>query len=55
MFLTNLLAGEQVHVLFTTEQLVGDGKPTAAKLFRVPDGLYVNLEMIRQGYSHLDA
>ncbi len=50
-FLTNLLKGERVHV----SRLSSDaGKITSVKLFRVPDGLYVNLELIRQGYTRLD-
>ena len=50
-FLTNLLKGERVYV----SRLSSDaGKITSVKLFRVPDGLYVNLELIRQGYSQLD-
>lgn len=53
LFLTNLLAGEKVHVLSPPGPIAGTEMPTTARLFRVPDGLYVNLEMIRQGYSHL--
>ena len=50
-FLTNLLKGERVYV----SKLSSDaGKITSVKLFRVPDGLYVNLELIRQGYTRLD-
>lgn len=29
----------------------GDSPPTLAYLFRAPDGLFVNLELVRQGYA----
>ena len=52
-FLTNLLTGESVYLEY--EQ----GSPsldkyglTLAYLYRVPDGLFVNLEIVRQGYGH---
>ena len=51
-FLENLLAGESVYVEFA------DNNPTPdrfgclpAYLYRAPDGLFVNLELIRQGYA----
>ena len=52
-FTTNLLKGEKVY-------LVGEPLPgaldrygrTLAYVYRVPDGLFVNAEIIRQGYGH---
>lgn len=52
-FLSNLLAGEKVFVLETQARTAAHGKLSAAKLFRVPDGLYVNLELVRQGYAQM--
>ncbi len=50
-FLANLLSGERVYVLGTNS---GTAELSLVKLFRVPDGLYVNLELVRQGYSRMD-
>ena len=47
-FLSNLLSGERVFVLRGPRQRQGLQE---VKLFREPDGLYVNLEVVRQGYS----
>ncbi len=52
-FTTNLLKGEKVY-------LVGEPLPgaldrygrTLAYVYRAPDGLFVNAEIIRQGYGH---
>ena len=52
-FTTNLLKGEKVY-------LVGEPLPgaldrygrTLAYIYRAPDGLFVNAEIIRQGYGH---
>lgn len=53
LFLTNLLQGETVYLQH------GAGGPakdqfgrTLAYLYRVPDGLFINLEIVRQGYGH---
>ncbi len=50
-FLGNLLGGERVYVLGARS---GAAELSPVKVFRVPDGLYVNLELIRQGYSRMD-
>ena len=50
-FLVNLLSGERVYVLGLRS---GTAELSSVKLFRVPDGLYVNLELVRQGYSRMD-
>ncbi len=53
MFLDNLLKGEEVNLLFEQGVMTKDkyGR-TLAYLFRCPDGLFVNLEIVRQGYGH---
>jgi micrococcal nuclease len=51
-FLENLLKGEFVY--FGQDAQVADedeGGTTLAYLYRAPDGLLVNLEMVRQGYA----
>ena len=52
-FLSNLLAGEKVVILETRRNVAEAESLDAVKLFRAPDGLYVNLEMVRQGYVNL--
>ena len=51
LFLKNLLRGESVHAVYGQERVDQYGR-TLAYLYRVPDGLFVNLEIIRQGYGH---
>ena len=50
-FLVNLLKGERVYVLYDRSPEDRDefGR-TLAYLHRAPDGLFVNLEIVRQGY-----
>jgi len=52
-FLANLLKGEEVYIEFDEES---DGVDKYGRLllylYRAPDGLFVNLEIIRQGYGH---
>jgi micrococcal nuclease len=50
-FLSNLLSGERVYIIF-------DGEPKKDKygsyhglVYRAPDGMFVNLELVRQGYA----
>ena len=52
MFLTNLLMGESVYVQHDPGQPSRDvyGRPLVY-LFRAPEGLFVNLEVVRQGYG----
>jgi endonuclease YncB( thermonuclease family) len=51
-FLGNLLAGEAVFVEFADSNPAVDRFGCVpAYLFRVPDGLFVNLELVRQGYA----
>ena len=48
-FLHNLLLGESVYLHFE-----GDS-PEQAYLYRAPDELFVNLEVVRQGYAQVNA
>ncbi len=52
-FTTNLLKGERVYLLSEGDSIERDryGR-ILAYLFRYPDGLFVNLEIIRQGYGN---
>ncbi len=52
-FLTNLLKGEKVYLLPVKDQFHMDefGR-IIAYVYRAPDGLFVNAEIIRQGYGH---
>jgi micrococcal nuclease len=52
-FLQNLLIGESVYIEkdpVSTAHAASDA-PILACLYRAPDGLFVNLELIRQGYA----
>jgi micrococcal nuclease len=55
-FLRNLLQGEHVWLEFegTTPEVDSLGR-TLAYLYRAPDGLFVNLEVVRQGYGTTNA
>ena len=50
-FTRNLLLGESVYLRFDVEQKDMYGRQLA-HLYRAPDGLFVNLEIVRQGYGH---
>jgi endonuclease YncB( thermonuclease family) len=51
-FVGNLLKGESVFVLPDPQQKQTDSNSCiAAYIYRVPDGLFVNAEIIRQGYG----
>ena len=52
-FTRNLLKGESVYLEYEPGQSPTDryGR-TLAHVFRAPDGLFVDLEIIRQGYGH---
>ena len=53
LFLNNLLKGEKVCLLTDSQQQKTDkyGR-TLSYVYRMPDGLFVNAEIIRQGYGH---
>lgn len=55
-FLENLLSGEEVYVAYAAEEPPADkfGR-RPAYLYRAPDGLFVNLELVRQGYAEVPA
>ena len=52
-FTKNLLKGEKVYLIPDAQQGATDryGR-TLAHVYRFPDGLFVNAEIIRQGYGH---
>src|SRR5262245_45508744 len=50
-FTANLLKGESVYLAFDKDKTDKYGR-TLAYVYRAPDGLFVNLEIIRQGYGH---
>ena len=52
-FLHNLLLGESVYLQFEVDapETAGDLR---AYLYRAPDRLFVNLEVVRQGYAQVD-
>ena len=49
-FIQNLLLGETVYLRFDNNRTDKYGK-MLAYLYRAPDGLFVNLEIVRQGYG----
>ena len=49
-FTKNLLIGEEVYLRFGNEER-GKYDRLLAYVFRAPDGLFVNLEIVRQGYG----
>jgi endonuclease YncB( thermonuclease family) len=51
---SNLLRGESVYLLNRASHHVGDATIEVASMYRAPDGLFVNLELIRQGYARSD-
>ena len=53
LFTTNLLKGEKVYLVYEGErQTVDKYGRVLAYVYRAPDGLFVNAEIIRQGYGH---
>lgn len=50
-FTSNLLKGESVYLEFDKDKADKYGR-TLAYVYRAPDGLFVNLEIVRQGYGH---
>lgn len=50
-FTKNLLQGESVYLRYDVERTDQYGR-LLAYVYRVPDGLFVNLEIVRQGYGH---
>lgn len=54
-YVDNLLRGENVYVVYDTRVSEEDAdKKCVAYLFRAPDGLMVNLEVIRAGFAIVD-
>ena len=50
-FTKNLLLGEYVYLRFDTQKTDKYGR-LLAYFYRAPDGLFVNLEIVRQGYGN---
>jgi micrococcal nuclease len=50
-FTANLLKGESVYLEFDKDKADKYGR-VLAYVYRAPDGLFVNLEIVRQGYGH---
>jgi len=50
-FLENLLHGEDVFLIHDSATGADPPDSRPAHLFRAPDGLFVNLEIVRQGYA----
>ncbi len=55
LFLENLLAGETVYVEYPpgTDELDRFGRYPAF-VYRAPEGLWINLEIVRQGFARVD-
>lgn len=53
LFIQNLLQDEYVYLRFGAEKTDIYGR-MLAYLYRVPDGLFVNLEIVRQGYGRVE-
>jgi len=54
-FVGHLLKGESVYVVYDTQVAEEDAdKKCVAYLFRAPDGLLVNLEVVRAGFAVVD-
>ena len=51
-FTRNLLLGESVYLRFDVDKTDKYGR-LLAYLYRAPDGLFVNLEVVRQGYGRV--
>ncbi len=52
-FTSNLLKGERVYIMKDPQQGETDQfGQTLAYIYRYPDGLFINAEIIRQGYGH---
>jgi len=51
-FLKNLLDGEKVYIEWKPDEKTDKYGRALLYLWRAPDGLFVNLEIVRQGYGH---
>ena len=51
-FTKNLLQGESVYLRYDGQRTDTFGR-LLAYVYRAPDGLFVNLEIVRQGYGHV--
>jgi len=54
-YLSNLLKGESVYVVYDCQVAQADAdKKSVAYLYRAPDGLAINQEVVRAGYAAVD-
>ncbi len=55
LFLKNLLSGEEVYVVYEKEDKSNKDRfgRDLAYLYRAPDGLFVNQEIVKQGYGRV--
>ena len=53
LLMRDLLLGEFVYLRFDTNKLDANGQ-LWAYFYRAPDGLFINLELIRQGYNRVN-
>lgn len=53
-FVENLLTGEQIHIELAEKQISKDGALVLGYVYRSPDGLFMNEELVRQGYARVD-
>ena len=51
-FLSNLLKGEKIYIEWKEDEKTDKYGRALLYLWRAPDGLFVNLEIVRQGYGH---
>ena len=51
-FLSNLLKSEKVYIEWKPDEKTDKYGRALLYLWRAPDGLFVNLEIVRQGYGH---
>ncbi|MFC1582365.1 thermonuclease family protein [Planctomycetota bacterium] len=54
LFLKNLLKGEDVYLVTEPGRVKDKDGRALAYIFRAPDGMFINLEIVRQGYGYVD-
>ena len=54
IFTRNLLIGESVYLRFEEGDVEDNYNRMLAYVYRAPDGLFVNLEIVRQGYGRAE-
>ena len=54
-YIENLLLGERIYVRFTPEDNLGIPGTNPALIYRVPDNLFINRDIILRGYGYVPA